>query len=166
MALARLNPWIAYIAKQTGRPAKLMLQKDHELAFLQIKPQNLVMFKVGAKKDGHITAVQRTFHVNIGANDAAQGGQGRAADAPSCICHVIPNWKEIGFMYRTNTMLTGPSRSNMQQEFKWGWEQMMDEMAEAVGMDPVKFRLLNVQHPGTVLTHEHGGVTVTRCPRA
>src|SRR5205085_9702957 len=63
-------------------------------------------------------------------------------------------------------MLTGPSRSNMQQEFKWSWEQMMDEMAEAVGMDPVTFRLLNVQHPGTVLTHEHGGVTVTPMPES
>ena len=166
MALARLNPWIAYIAKQTGRPAKLMLQKDTELSFLQIKPQNIVMFKVGAKKDGKITACQRTFHVNIGANDAAQGGQGQGGGRAELYLHVVPNWKEVGFMYRTNTMLTGPSRSNMQQEFKWGWEQMMDEMAEAVGMDPVKFRLLNVQHPGTVLTHEQGGVTVIPMPES
>jgi len=166
MALARLNPWIAYIAKQTGRPAKLMLQKDQELAFLQVKPQNIVMFKVGAKKDGKITAVQRTFHVNIGANDNPQGGQGQGGGRSELYTHVIPNWKEIGFMYRTNTMLTGPSRSNMQQEFKWGWEQMMDEMSEAVGMDPVKFRLLNVQHPGTVLSHEQGGVTVTPMPES
>ena len=63
-------------------------------------------------------------------------------------------------------MPTGPSRSNMQQEFKWGWEQMMDEMAEAVGMDPVDFRLMNVQHPGTTLTHEQGGVTVTPMPES
>jgi xanthine dehydrogenase YagR molybdenum-binding subunit len=166
MALARLNPWIAYIAKQTGRPAKLMLQKDHELSFLQIKPQNMVMFKVGAKKDGKITACQRTFHVNIGMNGGAAGGQGQGGGRSELYLHVVPNWKEIGFMYRTNTMLTGPSRSNMQQEFKWGWEQMMDEMAEAVGMDPVKFRLLNVQKPGTVLSHEQGGVTVTPMPES
>ena len=166
MALARLNPWIAWIAKQTGRPAKLMLQKDHELAFLQIKPQNRVHFKVGVKKDGHITAVHRTFHVNIGTNATAGGGQGQGGGRSELYLHVIPNWKETGFMYRTNTMPTGPSRSNMQQEFKWGWEQMMDEMAEAVGMDPVDFRLMNVQHPGTTLTHEQGGVTVTPMPES
>ena len=45
---------------------------------------------------------------------------------------MVPNWEEIGFLYRTNSMRTGPSRSNSQQEFKWAWEQMMDEMAEAV----------------------------------
>ena len=166
MALSRLNPWIAYIAKMTGRPAKLMLQKDHELAFLQVKPQNITLFKVGAKKDGHITAVHRTFHVNIGVNDTPGGGQGQGGGRAELYNHVIPNWKETGFMYRTNTMMTGPSRSNMQQEFKWGWEQMMDEMAEAIGMDPVQFRLLNVQHPGTVLSHEQGGVTVTPMPES
>ena len=48
----------------------------------------------------------------------------------------MPNWEEIGFLYRTNSMRTGPSRSNYQQEFKWAWEQMMDEMAEAVRDGP------------------------------
>jgi CO/xanthine dehydrogenase Mo-binding subunit len=166
MALARLNPWIAWIAKQTGRPAKLMLQKDHELAFLQIKPQNIVHFKVGAKKDGRITACHRTFYTNIGVNATAGGGQGQGGGRAELYLHVVPNWKETGFVYRTNTMPTGPSRSNMQQEFKWGWEQMMDEMAEAVGMDPVEFRLLNVQKPGTTLTHEQGGVTVVPMPES
>lgn len=166
MSLARLNPWIAWIAKQTGRPAKLMLQKDHELAFLQIKPQNIVHFKVGVRNDGRITACHRTFHVNIGMNDSAAGGQGQGGGRAELYLHVVPNWKETGFLYRTNTMLTGPSRSNMQQEFKWGWEQMMDELAEAVGMDPIEFRLLNVQKPGTTITHAQGGVTVIPMPES
>src|SRR5438309_10046871 len=37
---------------------------------------------------------------------------------------------------------------------------MMDEMAEAVGMDPVKFRLLNVQKPGTKVALKQGGPTI------
>src|SRR5206468_9694009 len=155
-------PWVAYISKMTGKPVKLTLQKDQKLAHMQVKPENIQKFKVGAKKDGRITACQREFHVNTG----ERSGGGESGGRSELYLHVIPNWKEIGFMYRTNTMLTGPSRSNMQQEFKWGWEQMMDEMAEAVGMDPVTFRLLNVQHPGTVLTHEHGGVTVTPMPES
>ena len=58
----------------------------------------------------------------------------------------------------------GPSRSNYQQEFKWAWEQMMDEMAEAVGMDPVQFRLLNVQKPGTKVALKQGGPTIVPMP--
>ena len=162
MALSRLDPWIAHIAKQAGRPARLMLPKDHELAQLQTKPQNIQMFKVGVTKAGKITACQRTFHVNTGVRATAGGGGGRS----ELYIHVIPNWKEIGFLYRTNSMRTGPSRSNAQQEIKWGWEQMMDEMAEAVGMDPVEFRLLNVQKPGTKVSIEQGGPTMTVMPES
>src|ERR1041384_2359004 len=43
---------------------------------------------------------------------------------------------------------------------------MLDEMADAGGAAAVKFRRLNVQHPGTVLTHAHGGVTVTPMPES
>ena len=129
-----------------------------------MKPQTLSKFKVGATKDGKILACQREFHVNTGANPGGgvggEGGGGRS----ELYLHVVPNWKEIGFLYRTNSMLTGPSRSNYQQEFKWAWEQMMDEMAEAVGMDPMKFRLLNIQKPGTKIAIGQGGPTIVPMP--
>jgi CO/xanthine dehydrogenase Mo-binding subunit len=154
--------WVAYIAKQTGRPAKLMLPKNQELAFLQIKPQTLSKFKVGATKDGKITVCQREFHVSMGANNGGvqEGGGGRS----ELYLHVVPNWREIGVLYRTNVIVMGSSRSNFQQEFKWAWEQMMDEMAEAVGVDPVQFRLMNVQKPGTKVALKQGGPTITEMP--
>src|SRR5881396_292048 len=161
-ASEKFYPWVAYMAKMTGRPVKLTLTKDQELAHMQVKPENIQKFKVGAMKDGRIVECQREFHVNTGERSGGGGSGGRS----ELYLHVIPNWKEIGNDYRTNSMTTGPSRSNMQQEFKWGWEQMMDEMAEAVGMDPVQFRLLNVQKPGTTITHEHGGPTVIPMPES
>jgi CO/xanthine dehydrogenase Mo-binding subunit len=158
----KFYPWVAHIAKVTGRPTKLMLPKNQELAFLQIKPQTFSKFKVGATKDGKITACQREFHVSMGANRGGiqEGGGGRS----ELYLHVVPNWREIGILYRTNAIVMGSSRSNFQQEFKWAWEQMMDEMAEAVGMDPVKFRLLNVQKPGTKVALRQGGPTVVPMP--
>ena len=156
----KFYPWVAHIAKMVGRPVKLMLPKDNELAHMQVKPENIQKFKVGATRDGRIIACQREFFVNSG--ERGTGGGGRS----ELYLHVVPNWKEIGFRYRTNSMTIGPSRSNMQQEFKWGWEQMMDEMAEAVGIDPVEFRLLNVQKPGTRVTHDQGGPTVSPMPES
>ena len=161
-ASEKFYPWVAYMAKMAGRPVKLTLTKDQELAHMQVKPENIQKFKVGAKKDGHITACQREFHVNTGERSGGGGSGGRS----ELYLHVIPNWKEIGNDYRTNSMTTGPSRSNMQQEFKFGWEQMMDEMAEAVGIDPVQFRLLNVQKPGTKVSIESGGPTMVSMPES
>jgi len=154
--------WVAHIAKVAGRPAKLVLPKNQELAFLQIKPQTLSKFKVGATKDGKITVCQREFHVSMGANQGGvqEGGGGRS----ELYLHVVPNWREIGVLYRTNVIVMGSSRSNFQQEFKWAWEQMMDEMAEAVGKDPVQFRLMNVQKPGTKVGLKQGGPTIVEMP--
>ncbi len=155
--------WIAFISKQTGRPAKMVLPKDQELAQLKVKPETLSKFKVGATKDGKIVACHREFHVNTGVN-AGSGVEGTGGGRSELYMHVIPNWREVGFLYRTNQMVTGAARSNYQQEFKWAWEQMMDEMAEAVGVDPVQFRLLNVQKPGTKVAIKQGGPTIVPMP--
>jgi CO/xanthine dehydrogenase Mo-binding subunit len=155
--------WIAFISKQTGRPAKMVLPKDQELAQLKVKPETLSKFKVGATKDGKIVACHREFHVNTGVN-AGSGVEGTGGGRSELYMHVIPSWREVGFLYRTNQMVTGAARSNYQQEFKWAWEQMMDEMAEAVGMDPVQFRLLNVQKPGTKVAIKQGGPTIVPMP--
>jgi CO/xanthine dehydrogenase Mo-binding subunit len=160
----KFYPWMAYISKQTNRPVKITLNKAEELAHLAVKPQTLCKFKVGAMKDGKILGCRREFHVNTGANPGGgfggEGGGGRS----ELYLHVVPNWEENGFLYRTNSMNTGPSRSNYQQEFKWAWEQMMDEMAEACQMDPMKFRLLNVQKPGTKIAIGQGGPTIVPMP--
>ena len=162
-AAPKFYPWIAHISKQTNRPVKITLNKGEELAHLQVKPQTLCKFKIGATKDGRILACRREFHVNMGANPGGgvqEGGGGRS----EIYLHVVPNWEEVGFLYRTNSLRTGSSRSNYQQEFKWAWEQMMDEMAEAVGMDPMKFRLLNIQKPGTKIAIGQGGPTIVPMP--
>ena len=165
-AMDRINPWVAHLAKVTGRPVKLVLPKDQELPVLRVKPQNLTKFKVGAMKDGQIIACQREFHVNIGSNPAGPGGAAGPGGGgrSELYLHTTPNWREIGYLYRTNTLRTGSSRSNSQQEFKWSWEQMMDEMAEALGMDPVKFRLINTPKPGTKIAIGQGGPTITPMP--
>jgi CO/xanthine dehydrogenase Mo-binding subunit len=159
---ARYYLFVAHIAKVTGRPVKLMLPKDHELAQMSVKSENITKFKVGATKEGKIIASQREFFVAAGTGGAGAGGE--PAGRSELYLHVVPNWKESGFVYYTNSMEIGPSRSNSQQEYKWAWENMIDEMAEACGMDPVKFRLQNVQKPGTKVTIASGGPTMVQMP--
>ena len=66
MAAERFYPLIAHLAKVTGRPVKVMLPKDQELAQLQIKPETITKFRVGAKKDGRIVALDHEVYVSIG----------------------------------------------------------------------------------------------------
>ncbi|HEY6342600.1 MAG TPA: molybdopterin-dependent oxidoreductase [Bryobacteraceae bacterium] len=149
LAAERFYPLIAHLAKATGRPVKVMLPKDQELAQLRIKPETITRFKVGAMKDGRIVALEHQVHVSVG--DLSSGGHasspGNAANQFELYTSKVPHWRTLWSAYRTNAPRPGPSRSYYQQETKWSWESMMDEMAEAVGMDPVEFRLLHITRP-------------------
>ena len=149
LAAERYYPLIAHLAKVTGRPVKIMLPKDQELAQLQIKPETITHFKVGAMKDGRIVALEHTVYVSVG--DLEIGGHasnpGNATNQLELYTSLVPHWRSLWCAYRTNAPRPGPSRSYYQQETKWSWESMMDEMAEAVGQDPVQFRLMHITRP-------------------
>jgi CO/xanthine dehydrogenase Mo-binding subunit len=150
----RFEPAVAYIAKMTGRPVKLMLPKDQELAYLTVKPENLTKFKVGAMKDGRMVAILHEIWMNCG---DATGGAGSGANseisknATEFYTAFVPNWKSSWWSYKSNAIRLGAVRSNTQQEVKWAWENMIDEMAEAVGKDPIEFRMMHMAKPGTKL---------------
>ena len=149
LAAERFYPLIAHMAKVTGRPVKVMLPKDQELAQLVIKPETITTFRVGAKEGGRITAIDHRVFVSVG--DVESGGHssspGNAQNQFELYTSQIPNWRSTWSAYRTNAPRPGPSRSYFQQETKWSWENMMDEMAEAAGMDPVQFRLIHITQP-------------------
>jgi len=149
LAAERFYPLIAHMAKVTGRPVKVMLPKDQELAQLQIKPETITKFKVGAKKDGRIVALEHVVYVSVG--DLESGGHastpGNATNQLELYTSLVPHWRSLWCAYRTNAPRPGPSRSYYQQETKWSWEGMMDEMAEALHIDPVQFRLMHITRP-------------------
>jgi xanthine dehydrogenase YagR molybdenum-binding subunit len=149
LAAERFYPLIAHLAKVTGRPVKIMLPKDQELAQLQIKPETLTKFKVGAKKDGQIVALLHEVYVSVGDLESGYhaSGPGNAANQLELYTSHVPNWRSLWCAYKTNAPRPGPSRSYYQQETKWSWEAMMDEMAETLGLDPIEFRLRHITRP-------------------
>lgn len=157
MAAERFYPMIAHLAKVTGRPVKIMLPKDQELAQLQIKPETITKFKVGYKKDGRIVALDHEVYVSVGDLDFGvhADGPGNAANQTELYTAKVPHWRSTWCAYRTNAPRPGPSRSHIQQETKWSWENMIDEMADINGIDPVQYRMMHMtrltpadtQHP-------------------
>jgi CO/xanthine dehydrogenase Mo-binding subunit/aerobic-type carbon monoxide dehydrogenase small subunit (CoxS/CutS family) len=149
LAAERFYPLIAHLSKVTGRPVKIMLPKDQELAQLLIKPETLTRFKVGAKKDGTIVALHHEILLSVG--DVETGyhasGPGNALNQLELYTSRVPHWRSLWSAYKTNAPRPGPSRSYIQQETKWSWEQMMDEMAETLGLDPIEFRLKHITRP-------------------
>jgi xanthine dehydrogenase YagR molybdenum-binding subunit len=101
---------------------------------------------VGARKDGHIVALDHEVDVSIG--DLEFGvhadGPSNATNQMDLYTSQVAHWRSTWCAYRTNAPRPGPSRSHLQQETKWSWENMMDEMAEACGKDPLAYRLMHI----------------------
>ncbi len=146
MAAERFYPMMAHLAKVTGRPVKIMLPKDQELAQLQIKPETITKFRVGARKDGRIVALDHEVTVSIGDLDFGvhADGPSNATNQLDLYTSQVAHWRSTWCAYRTNAPRPGPSRSHLQQETKWSWENMIDEMADAFGIDPVQYRLMHI----------------------
>ena len=149
LAGERFYPLIAHLAKVTGRPVKVMLPKDQELAQLLIKPETITRFKVGAKKDGRIVALLHEIFLSVGDSESGYhaSGPGNATNQLELYTSLVPHWRSLWCAYKTNAPRPGPSRSYIQQETKWSWEAMMDEMADALGLDPLEFRLMHITRP-------------------
>jgi CO/xanthine dehydrogenase Mo-binding subunit len=152
-AASRIQPFIAHMAKMAGRPVKVMLTKNQELAYISIKPETITKFKVGATKDGRIVALVHEIDISVGAEDAdGHSASELSKNQQELYTASVPNWKSTWRSYKTNAMIIRSVRSYTQQEVKWAWESMMDEMAEAVGKDPLQFRLMHISKPGTKLS--------------
>ena len=73
------------------------------------------------------------------------------ADIPAPGPYDIPHVKADSYCVYTNNTIGGPYRGFGMSELHTGIEQCVDELAEAIGMDKVAFRVKNVVEGGDIL---------------
>jgi len=126
----------ALLAKQSGRPVKLMLERDLELMIAGNRPSAFAQIKVAAKKDGTITAVD--------AEVWGTGGTGGYNPPPvPYVFTKIPNTRVVGKGIRTNR---GGQRAWRAPNHPQGCLLTMSALADcaaALKMDELDFFLKN-----------------------
>lgn len=137
----------AALARKTGRPIKLILDRDEEWQTLNRHPTTIWM-KIGAKRDGTLVAKQVIGWANTGAHADSGPGvaqkMGYAAPGPYRIPHV---WVDSHAAY-TNTPPNGAYRGYGQMQCTWASERLMDLLADRLGMSPLQLRLKSVLKEG------------------
>ncbi|MCS7114061.1 MAG: xanthine dehydrogenase family protein molybdopterin-binding subunit [Candidatus Bathyarchaeota archaeon] len=148
-ALSPVAAIAAALALKTGRPVKLVLTREESMVGCFPRAAFATTARDGVKKDGRIVA--RHFKTLI------NGGGHQAFSPALCIttlkAHVeyankIPNYKLEAFSVYTNLPKKGAFRGFGTPEQEWALEQQMDEIAKAVGMDPLELRLKHIVEPG------------------
>jgi len=154
----------ALLARKTGRPVKIWFTREEESLDSHNRSALTHYVKAGAKKDGSLTALQvRTFQDN---GYWPFGGLGQNLAFAICtrpidLYHRCPNVTWEVFVVRTNYPSTGPYRGRADAESHFPIESAMDELAHAIRMDPIEFRLKNRLREGDDLCSAPGKVVST-----
>ena len=129
------------LAKRTARPVKLFLSREETLLCVGNRPGNSMRLKAGVKKDGSLTALEFEGTGSGGAYSANGTGilDWQVRDLYKC-SHV----KTVRHNVFINAGEQRAMRAPGHPQCSWALEQMMDSLAEKIGLDPVEIRLRNL----------------------
>jgi len=141
-----LEPVAALLSKKTGRPVKIVMSRKDVFEASGPTPGSYIKVKIGARKDGRITAAQAYLAYEAGAYPGAMV-------APGAMCvfaaYDIANVVIDGFDVVVNKPSTAAYRAPGATNAAFATESVVDEIAEKLGMDPLDFRLKNAAKQGT-----------------
>ena len=130
------------LAKQAGAPVKLMLDRREEHLCTGNAPSAVMTIRLGATRDGTLTAVH---HKSFGSPGIA-GGAGTGG-ITAILYQNCPNLRIEDNNVLTNAGPQAPLRAPGWPQGAFGLESAVDEMAYKLNMDPLEFRRKNESHP-------------------
>jgi putative selenate reductase molybdopterin-binding subunit len=140
---------------KTGRPVQLEYTREEQFFGSTTRHPMKLHVKVGARRDGTLTALQ----LGIISNTGGYGSHGAAvlfhSTGESTAVYRCPNKKIDAFAVYTNTVPAGAFRGYGLTQTIFAVESAMDELALELGIDPIEFRQRNVIRPGDAMTSLH-----------
>jgi CO/xanthine dehydrogenase Mo-binding subunit len=145
-----LEPLATLLAKKSGRPVKMVMTREEVMRATGPTSGSKMMVKVGATRDGKIVAAHGMFYLQAG---AYPGSPIRGAAGCSFAPYDIPHVLSQGFDVCSNRSKVAAYRAPGAPIGAYAVECVMDELASALKMDPLEFRLKNAAREGTKAAH-------------
>jgi xanthine dehydrogenase molybdenum-binding subunit len=155
-----LEPVAAVLSKKSGRPVKIVMSRKDVFEGTGPASASLMRTKIGATKEGKITAAQLWMAFDAGAFPGSPVGGGTlCATGPYNIEHLHVD----GYDVVTNHQKVQAYRAPGQPQGAFAVEPVIDELAEKLGIDPMDFRLMNAVKEGDRMpngvAHPYFGIT-------
>lgn len=158
LELGKYTVIAALLARMTGRPVKAFLTREETFLQTGNRPPNILTIKAGAKRDGTLTALQFTGLGTSGAYPDGAMSSYLVSDLYLC-----PNVKTEETDVFINAGKARAFRAPGFPQCSWALEQIMDVLAEKLGMDPVELRLKNVPLNSQLRNQPYTTTGLSRC---
>ena len=136
------------ISKVVGKPVKLVWTREEEMRQGRYRTQAAIRFKAGFTANG--TALALDMRNSAGSSNPAAVKNGLDPQTMQGLINTayeLPNYRIISILKNTHVPL-GPWRAPGHSQNVFFMESFVDEMAHAVGKDPLEFRRELLAHRG------------------
>lgn len=142
IAMLKAQGIVALLARKAGRPVRLEFSREEQAVAGTRRHSWTLKLKIGAKKDGSLTAYNAKAFLNTGPFNLS-GIVVCLNQAHLTPKFSIPNRKYEGYVLYTNCPPTSAFRGFGYFEADFAIGLLMDELAEKLGIDPLEFYMRN-----------------------
>ena len=143
---AHIEPAAAKLSEKAGRPVRIVMSREEVMIGTGPACAARIAVRVGATRDGKLTAIQGIFHFDAGGFP----GVGTTLQMQASVnAYQCANIHLEGFDVVTNKPRSESYRGPGGPQVAFAIEQAMDEMAERLGIDPLEFRRRNASVTGS-----------------
>ncbi|MGL5811469.1 MAG: xanthine dehydrogenase family protein molybdopterin-binding subunit [Nocardioides sp.] len=132
---------VAALARAAKRPVKLVFSRQEEFLAPDHRREGMTLeFETGATRDGRLVARRANLHLDKGAYTGEGGFFAQMAAMHACGPYELDNVAVRAMLTYSTNQPSSSIRAPTAPQVCWALEQHMDEVAEALGMDPVELR--------------------------
>ncbi len=144
------EPALALLSKMTGRPVKCTFTRPEEFYASTTRHPLIMEYKTGVTKQGKILGRKIRLILDGGAYCSWSETTLGKACILSAGPYNIDNLEAEAFVVYTNKTMTGAMRGFGAPQVCFAYESHMDDIAHALGIDPIDIRLLNAFEEGSI----------------
>ncbi len=142
------------LARQTGKPVKMVASREEVFLHSRARHQFYAEMSLGLKNDGTMVALKNKALLDGGAYTsfgiATVYYSGSLLGGPYKLQAMLYD----GYRIYTNKPCCGAQRGHGGVIHRAAFEQLLDEAAEKLGMDPIELRLKNIMRRGDITVNE------------
>ncbi len=140
------EPVAMMLSRKCNRPVKLVMSRNEVFRATGPTSGSHMSVRLGATKDGRITAARAEMIFQAGAFPGSPVGP---ATMTAFACYDIANVQVTGYDVLVNRPKVAAYRAPGAQIIAFAVESAVDELAKKLGIEPIELRLLNAAKEGT-----------------
>ncbi|MGQ9601833.1 MAG: molybdopterin-dependent oxidoreductase [Candidatus Bipolaricaulia bacterium] len=140
----------AALTLATRRPVRLELSREEDFQSARTRHPMRIRLKTGVKRDGTLIANEMEALVDAGAYGSHSPTVPSNTGNKNLPRYRCPNIRYAFTSVYTNLPISGAMRGYGTPQGAFALESQIDELAHALGMDPLEFRLKNIIREGDI----------------